>query len=95
MSKRSDKPHRLQVSEQKVGEAVAMVRNHLFRRLEAKGFGTWVSRHEILGFLTEEYHETIEAVHSGTEQDIKAELIDVAVGCIFGVACIDVNGLDW
>ena len=95
MPKRSDKEHRQQITEQEVNEAVATIRYHLFRRLEQKGFGTWTSRHEILGFLTEEYHEAIEAVHSKTANEVKAELVDIAVGCIYGVACIDSKALDW
>lgn len=93
--KRSDKDHRHQITEQQVDEAVAKVRFHLFSRLKQKGFGTWTSRHEILGFLTEEYHEAVEAVHSGSVNDIEAELVDVAVGCIFAIACKNAGTLDW
>lgn len=93
--KRSDKDYRKQITEQQVGEATSLVRDWLFRRLNDKGFGAWLSRHEILGFLTEEYSEAVEAVHSKSTHDLKTELIDMAVGCIFGIACIDANALDW
>lgn len=95
MQKRSDKEYRQQITEQQVGNAASEVRVWLFRRLDQKGFGTWLSRHEILGFLTEEYHEAIEAVHSKPFPQLRDELIDIAVGCIFGVACIDAEALDW
>ena len=62
-------------------------------RLNEKGCGSFVSRHEILGVLTEEYDEVIKAVHSGTLFEIENELLDVAVGCLFGAACIRA-GLD-
>lgn len=93
--KRSDKDYRQQITRQQAGEATSLVRDWLFHRLNDKGFGAWLSRHEILGFLTEEYHESVEAVHSKSTHDLKAELIDMAVGCIFGIACIDANVLDW
>ena len=93
--KPSDKEHRQQITKQQVGEAIALVRYHLFRRLEQKGFGTWLSRHEILGFLTEEYHEAVESIHSKPIDEVRAELVDIAVGCVFSVACIDSKTLDW
>ena len=95
MQKQSDKDHRLQISKQQVGEAVSNVRDCLFERLREKGYGALVSRHEIQGVLTEEYHEAIGAVHEGSLGDVRQELIDLADGCIFGVACIDAGGLDW
>ena len=93
--KRSDKDHRQQITEQQVSDAAGLVRYWLFERLDEKGYGAWVSRHEILGFLTEEYHEAIEAVHSKPTEDLTAELVDIAVGCIFAIACIKVKALDW
>ncbi len=99
--KRSEKAHRKQISEQKVKEAAATVRYHLLDRLDQKGYGTFVSRHELYGIIAEEYREFEEAVHSADLQNanaatsIKAELVDIAVGCIFGIACIDSNTLDW
>lgn len=93
--KPSDKDHRQQITEQQVSDAAGLVRYWLFERLTEKGYGAWLSRHEILGFLTEEYDEAIEAVHSKSKAEIKAELVDMAVGCIFAVACIDAKALDW
>lgn len=51
-----------------------------------------------MGTVTEEYHELEDAVMiksiSGLE-DIKDELLDIAVACVFGVTCIDANTLEW
>lgn len=93
--KRSDKKHRVQISEERVGKAADLVRVWLFRRLNNKGFGAWLSRHEIIGSLTEEYHEAVEATHSRSSEELRAELVDIAVSCIFGIACIDEKTLDW
>ncbi len=94
--KRSDKDHRPQIKRLAVKKAGETVRRKLLDRLDKdKGWGAWLSRHEILGFLTEEYIETVEAVHDGAMVDVRRELIDVAVGCIFAIACIDSDSLDW
>ena len=93
--KRSDKEHRQQITPEQVSNAVGLIGSRIFERLEEKGYGAWLSRHEILGFLTEEYHEAIEAVHSKPTEDLTAELVDIAVGCIFGIACIEAKALDW
>ena len=87
--KRSDKDHRQQITPEQVSNIVDLTEDRLFARLNEKGYGAWVSQHEILGFLTEEYHETIEAVHSKSVEDLRTELVDIAVGCIFGIACIE------
>jgi uncharacterized protein YabN with tetrapyrrole methylase and pyrophosphatase domain len=71
------------------------IMNRLIDRLRGKGAGAWLSRHEILGIITEEYHEFIEASHSRNREQMKQELIDIAVGCIFAVACINDKTLDW
>jgi hypothetical protein len=74
------------------------LQKELARRINEKGAGTFASRHEILGTVTEEYHELEDAVMiksiSGLE-DIKDELLDIAVACVFGVTCIDANTLEW
>ena len=95
MQKRSDKDHRVQITESQLRDAEQTVEFWLRRRLDEKGWGAWVSRHEILGFLTEEYTEMTEAVHSKSEQEIRAELVDIAVGCEFAIACINADALDW
>ena len=94
--KRSEKAHRPRINKGRLDDASRIVKQRLFERLKEKGFGAWTSRHEILGILEEEYNvELKEAVHSGDITDIKRELIDVAVGCLFAIACIDSDALDW
>jgi len=93
--KPNDKDHRQKITKPHIEKAIIMVRSQLFKRLNDKGFGTWLSRHEILGFLTEEYIKVVEATHSKTLHGLKSELVDVAVGCIFAIACIDAGTLDW
>ena len=87
---------RKQITMRQAKYASLMTESKLIDRLQNdKGYGALVSRHEILGVVTEEYNELTEAVKSKTLKEVRDELIDIAVGCIFGVACIDANALDW
>jgi len=65
-------------------------------RLNQKGTGTFASSHEVLGVVCEEFRELEDAVQ-GKEGlgNIKDELLDIAVACVFGAACIDAGGLEW
>jgi NTP pyrophosphatase (non-canonical NTP hydrolase) len=74
-----------------VDDVIGMLRY----KLNEKGYGTFSSRHEILGVVTEEYHEFVEAVHKKDHVEMKNELIDIAVGCIFSAACIEEKTIDW
>ena len=93
MSKPSD--NRKHIQQVEIELAVEEVANKLWARLTEKGYGTWLSRHEVLGFLTEEYHEAVEAVHSGSLTAVKEELKDIAVGCIIAIACINEQNMEW
>jgi len=64
-------------------------------RLNEKGPGSFVSRHEILGALQEEWDEFKETVHSSTFSDTKDELFDLAVGAVFAIACINAGKVGW
>lgn len=93
--KRSDKDHRPQIVNSKIHNAHYHVLKRLFERLEEKGHGAWLSRHEILGFVTEEYDELVGAVHEKSLEEVKEELKDIGVACTFAIACIDSKTLDW
>lgn len=86
---------RTPVPEESIEQAIGEFREMLNFRLKEKGGGAYASRHEVLGQITEEYAELIEAVHSKSLDEVKKELFDIAVACIFGAACIDAGTLDW
>lgn len=67
---------------------IRKIRQKLADRLNEKGNGAFVSRHEILGVLTEEWKKLIDTVQGGSVEDIADELADLAVGAILGCACI-------
>lgn len=96
IQKNNDKDHRPQITPSQLKQAIdETIKKLMWRLNEDKGWGAWLSRHEISGFITEEYDEVKRAVHHKTLDDLKSELIDIAVGCIFATACINAKTLDW
>jgi hypothetical protein len=92
----TSKHERPQVSSTALQEAIRFVISELNRRLEEKGHGAFVSRHELYGVLDEEVQELRAAVHDNMPNpDMIAELADVAVPAIFGIACIKEDAMDW
>ncbi|WP_139904488.1 MazG nucleotide pyrophosphohydrolase domain-containing protein [Clostridium thermarum] len=80
---------REELTEEQVMNAVDKVAEKLRYRLNQKGYGSFASRHEILGVMTEEFKEFVDAVHSKNYDEMREEIMDLAVGCIFGLACFD------
>ena len=72
-----------------VEKAIELLKNEISRRLKQKGNSIFTSYHEILGIVEEEKHELVEAVIQNDINCIKNELMDIAVACVFGAACID------
>jgi len=69
-------------------------RKQLLRRLDRKGNGCFMSRHEVLGCVAEEYFELTGAVHQGELKDVRWECWDVSVAAAFGAISID-KGVEW
>ena len=82
---------RQEIKNTQISNSVQELSSELVRRLKEKGSGAFVSTHEILGIVTEEYHELVDAVRSDVVDDVRDELLDIAVGCIFGIASINEN----
>jgi hypothetical protein len=90
-----NKVNRVKVPPEKIAEAVDVFMTKLAFRLNEKGDGTFASRHEIQGSVTEEYHELVDALRENSVEEFEKELLDVAVACVFGVACIRNKTIDW
>ena len=86
---------RTQLSNDQIQDGIGKIVDKLYKRLNQKGYGTFSSRHEILGVITEEYEEFVDAVHSKDRENIKEEIMDLAVGAIFGLVCLDENTVEW
>jgi hypothetical protein len=86
---------RQEITHEEVEKAVEQFRRELARRLDQKGMGTFTSSHEIIGCVGEEYDEAKVAVHDNDNGQLRKELLDLAVGAVFGVACINAGKIDW
>lgn len=76
-------------------EALSGLQKALQVRLQEKGPRAFASTHEVLGIITEEFHELVDAVRSNDRPSVAGELMDIAVACIFGLACIKSDAMDW
>jgi NTP pyrophosphatase (non-canonical NTP hydrolase) len=82
---------RPEVSKEHILAGLEDITAKLTKRLVQKGYGSYASRHEILGILLEEMDEVVEAIRSDHEQgyvEFKKELLDVAIGALFGYICM-------
>jgi NTP pyrophosphatase (non-canonical NTP hydrolase) len=76
-------------------EALDAISRTLEWRLDQKGPLSYTSSHEVLGIITEEYLELIDAVKANDRAAIIRELHDIGVAAIFGVASAEEGGFDW
>lgn len=86
---------RKQITKDDINQAIDVVIKKMFERLDEKGYGALRSRHEILGVVAEEFYELINAVTYDGLTRVSDELLDIAVACILGIACIDSKSVDW
>lgn len=77
------------VNTNEVERGVGELESTWLKRLDERGYGIFISDHETLGIVTEEYHELIQAVKNNDLENIREELMDIAVACMHGVASID------
>ena len=80
--------NRRPITESEIEEVVQIFIDGLRDRLNAHGYGSFASSHEILGIITEEYKELTEAVQANDQGQIIHELLDLAVPAVFGIACL-------
>ena len=79
---------RLPVSYEHIVLAQEKVLEGLKKRMVKHGELSFVSTHEALGVLTEEFFEVTEAVKSGDLREFAQEMLDVAVCAIFSIASL-------
>lgn len=87
---------RKQIDPDVIDQVLDTVRKNLYDQLLEKGYGGFISNHEIYGVLAEEMTEYLDAVHAN-KKDIEKinELSDIAVGAIFGISSIIGGSTEW
>ena len=69
--------------------ASEVVKKKMLSRLDEKGSGLFVDKHQIYGTVAEEMKELIDALHANDIEGMKRELRDIAVAAIWGIASIE------
>ena len=86
---------RVEITAAERQRAVASFFEKLEWRIKQKGPRSFASSHEVLGIITEEYGELIEAVKANDPEAVVRELHDIGVAAIFAVASAEAGGFDW
>src|SRR5574337_1472654 len=77
---------RPQVTDAMLLKAIEATTVAVGRLIEKHGRDAYLSNHESLGIITEEYHELVSAVQSNDPVDIANETMDIAAACIKSLA---------
>jgi NTP pyrophosphatase (non-canonical NTP hydrolase) len=88
---------RPEITKHQILQVVQDLIESIGNRIEERGSCAFASKHEILGIITEEVKELIDVIHKkgDTSDEICSELMDIAVGAVFGITCIQYNKVDW
>lgn len=93
----AQKTNRATINTPELARAFDKFHERMDAKLTRWGWRTMTSRHEVLGVIQEEMDELVKAVREDNKNcdGIKEELLDIAVGAIFGYACIAAEKTDW
>ncbi|SRR5579871_751073 len=80
--------HRIPVQDTELASSMRMLTERLSQRIAQKGRGCFISDLEIQGSVDQEVREFKDAVHAKNRKNEVEELMDLAVGCVFGVASL-------
>jgi len=83
------------IRKEDISKALDAVSEALITKLREKGDHTFSSTHEILGVISEEHQELINAVTSNDHVEVARECLDLAVAAVYALACIEAGTLDW
>jgi len=87
--------NRPQISKKAIKEARDEIYQKTLSAFQQKGWGSLASIHELSGVLKEEYDEVSDEIHASNYPMLIEELKDLAVACLFGIACIKSKTMDW
>lgn len=62
------------------------IKKQLSAKIAKRGMGRYDSVHEIYGIVAEEAYELLKATHENNNQEFVDELLDIAIGCLWGIA---------
>jgi len=84
-----------QATKEECNLVLQIVSDMLDKRLKEHGWGKYAGPHETAGVLLEEWREMEDALQANDNQRFGDELVDIAVGAIFGiVSLLDVSEIE-
>lgn len=87
---------RFEITDEGLNDAFRAAQGHMCDVLNRKGRGSYASTHEVLGVLTDERSELVQAIQQKRGlAAIRHELLDEIVAALFAVACIDAGTVEW
>ena len=86
---------RPEIEQKLIEQVLKTVKRKIEYRLTQKGRGIFISSHETLGILSEEFNEFGAAVQSNDPVYQTNELLDVAVAAVLGLTSIESGEMDW
>lgn len=86
---------RPQITEDNINNTFTQIHNKTKYRLNEKGAGILISRHEMLGVITEEYTELCSAIENCDILDVEDELVDITVAGIVSLASLKTGKVEW
>ncbi len=92
--KKTRRVERPEITDKEIDAGLAFLNRRYERARKRKGKSAFVSIHEILGKVTEEYSEVVEAVHKGDKKETELELADIAIACLWGIISIRAKKVD-
>ena len=82
---------RSELTEKEIATSIKLVTEKIEMRLLQKHRGSYIGNHETYGILAEEYKELLDSLQANDNEGFYAELIDIAVGAILGMASMQIN----
>lgn len=95
MGKKKGIEMRPEFQDKLIEKVLGVIKRKTEHRLKQKGRGIFISSHETLGILSEEFNEFGAAVQSNDPIYQANELLDVAVAAVLGLASIESGEMDY
>ena len=86
---------RSQALDRMIVDAKNLITKHLNSKRIDKGDHLFMSTHEVLGVIVEEFDELKEAIHLNDKQKIQNELLDLIIASTWGLISLRSKKMDW
>jgi len=78
-----------------VVDVLSLIKISLMSRRAEKGDHIFLSTHECMGIMQEEWDELIEAIHLNDKHKIQSELIDLIVAALWSLVSLRSKKMHW